>query len=444
MHLFNIKENKNFDLKIYLCILLVLMIFYYFICFISNGKYLDSVFLTDKADTYMDYFNSISNARFNPYEMSTNQPALVKIIFKFLLSIVPAAERMGDGFDFRSLKSAQIGFILYNIFINIIFVKIVHSNSKLSNNLFTQAILIIFISAPVMFTFERGNIVWLALVLTLYFTSYYHSENKLKKELSYIALALAASIKIYPAIFGLLLLKEKKWKEAIRTLFYGIACFFIPFFYFDGLKSLKAMGVSLFRMSEIAESRGHTGLGLNVSFLNICKTFFAIFNVEFNNTVYLIAKTIVIVLLLLSFIIIKNKWKNVLSLVLLAILLPGTNYYYAMTFLIIPFFEMLNTDYQMDYEEKTKNTKSYKYWVLFGIALVPWILGNIPKLSTDVKFIVSYGMLLNLLTLLWMLASLIIDTINIVLKGKFKKKIYYISNTLLILGSIVTIVFTFI
>ena len=41
--------------------------------------------------------------------------------------------------------------------------------------------------------------------------------------------ALAAGLKLYPAIFGLLLLFDKKYKEAIRLVVYGILAVVIPF-----------------------------------------------------------------------------------------------------------------------------------------------------------------------------------------------------------------------
>ena len=77
------------------------------------------------------------------------------------------------------------------------------------------------VSYPVMFCLERGNILILSVVFAMFFIFFKDSDNKFIKELSYISLAMSAGIKIYPAVFGLTLIIEKKYKEALRLLFYG-------------------------------------------------------------------------------------------------------------------------------------------------------------------------------------------------------------------------------
>ncbi len=95
------------------------------------------------------------------------------------------------------------------------------------------AIAIIF-SFPVVYTVERGNSILAVFVFMLFYLCFYNSNNKFFRELSYISLSLAAAIKLSPAILGLLLIIEKRWKDAARTILYGILFFFLPFLFFKG------------------------------------------------------------------------------------------------------------------------------------------------------------------------------------------------------------------
>lgn len=82
---------------------------------------------------------------------------------------------------------------------------------------------------------ERGNLAFLCLVLLLFSACFKDSESKIMRELSLICIAIAAGIKLYPAMFGLLYLKEKRWKEAFRLVIYGVLFFFLPFLFTGGM-----------------------------------------------------------------------------------------------------------------------------------------------------------------------------------------------------------------
>ena len=100
--------------------------------------------------------------------------------------------------------------------------------------LFTSMILF---SIPVLFgAVEDGNIIFLVYSMLLLAVYYRDSENKYHKELALILIAISAAIKAYPAIMGLLYLKEKRYKEAIRLIIYGAILVFIPFAFTGGIK----------------------------------------------------------------------------------------------------------------------------------------------------------------------------------------------------------------
>ena len=90
------------------------------------------------------------------------------------------------------------------------------------------------LSAPSLYALERGNIIVLAAALCTAFLAGYRSENRTARELSFLALAAAAALKVYPALLGLLLLYERRWREAARLMLYGAALTLLPFLCLNG------------------------------------------------------------------------------------------------------------------------------------------------------------------------------------------------------------------
>ena len=62
-----------------------------------------------------------------------------------------------------------------------------------------------------------------------YYTFNYESDDPVKRELALIALAFATCMKLYPVIFGVLLLRKDKLKEATRCIVSGLVLFIVPF-----------------------------------------------------------------------------------------------------------------------------------------------------------------------------------------------------------------------
>ena len=90
------------------------------------------------------------------------------------------------------------------------------------------------LSAPAVFALERGNIILLAAVLCCWFLLGYRSARPLVRELAFLALAAAAALKIFPALLGLLLLRERRWRDALRLAAYGLCAVFLPFLLLNG------------------------------------------------------------------------------------------------------------------------------------------------------------------------------------------------------------------
>lgn len=81
-----------------------------------------------------------------------------------------------------------------------------------------------------------GNTILLVLAMMLLALDWKDSDSKLKRELALIFIAMSAGLKIYPAIFGFLYIKEHRWKETFRLILYGMIVAFVPFAFFGGVQ----------------------------------------------------------------------------------------------------------------------------------------------------------------------------------------------------------------
>lgn len=120
----------------------------------------------------------------------------------------------------------------------------------------TVALMVLF-SYPFFATsFQRGNSVLHICILLCIAFRWKDSESKVKRELALVLIAVTAALKIYPAIAGVLYLYEKRYKEALRLVLYGILLFFLPFVFFGGLD-----GIRIFIGKILTKERGSSEPG---------------------------------------------------------------------------------------------------------------------------------------------------------------------------------------
>lgn len=135
--------------------------------------------------------------------------------------------------DYQLSHYTLLVFLFYSIFLTLAFLYAVKLWQKHGH--YKMLFICLLLSAPFFAgVYERGNSCLIVVVLILIALNWKDSELKFKRELAMILIAVSAGIKIYPAIFGLMYLKEKRWKEAIRLIIYGVVIFFSPFIFFLG------------------------------------------------------------------------------------------------------------------------------------------------------------------------------------------------------------------
>ena len=184
----------------------------------------------------MDFFHSIEyvNGR-APYALfNTLYPPLANLLFYIIFYCIPMTISSNWPLDFQQsvlmrrtsndLRVYQAPMILFLIFVIVCVLMIVflicHFLEEHEISLRKCVAFCAIFSYGILFSIERGNIIILTLPLTMFFVFYYNSDNRFVRELAYISLAVSAGLKLYPAFFGVLLIRDKQWKATISTVFY--------------------------------------------------------------------------------------------------------------------------------------------------------------------------------------------------------------------------------
>lgn len=220
----------------------------------SKGSLFASFFFTDSSDSGMDFFHSlVETTTRHPYEdYGIIYPPFANMIFYLLSLLVEGSVKanwpadhdgsvymVGTVDDLRLQQSSFFIFIVFIILMAFLIVCLLTYFFKKAEvpYIYPVSFCIIF-SFGVMFAFERGNVILTAFVLMTYFLIKYDSDKKWERELAYIALALSFGFKIYPVIFVVLLLREKRFIDFIKVSIYS-AITLIPIHMFEGFRAYK-------------------------------------------------------------------------------------------------------------------------------------------------------------------------------------------------------------
>ena len=233
------------------------------------------------------------------------------------------------------------------------------------------------LSYPVLYTIERGNVLLFAILMLSIYIFYYDSQCKWKKEIALISLAIAAGIKLSPAFLGVLLIHNKDWKAALRTIFYGLIFFIVPFFFFEGgLDNMKQMFLNINYFLENYEGYSNVmGTGFITSYLKYTKFFWGD-NYQIShetsvivNNINIILKNELSLILFLGTFHFKEKWKAVLNITLILLILPKVSYLYNVLYLL-PFTVLFLKSFSDSAEDKITIDKLLVFICLIMIFFV--------------------------------------------------------------------------
>lgn len=400
--------------RIFVILLLLGDILFWVMQMVVHGEWLDGYFLPDYSDTGMDFFNMLACLdKHNPYKMKVNYPPMCFVILKVLYRFIPTSIRGDDanGFYYRELMHSQVMYILCTIILVWGTIELIKYSYKGTNKEKTVFALGIIFSGPFLFTFERGNLFIISFVCLLVFINLYDSDKTSLRWCAYFALSLSAAIKIYPAVFGLLILCKKRYKEALGTAALGVVMFVAPSFIFGGPKIFQTI---LQGMQEAERLQGDTGMGCNFCFGNLLK----IIGVLSGNAIeqnLIISLLVPFVICLLIFVCSKDDWKKVYAIALFCIWIPNFSYTYTLLLFVLPVICFLGTD-------KNPSLYDYLYGLLFLFILIPLCLPKMEYLEYETDFLklpLTMSTLIENIAICALAACILIEGVS-----KYLKKVY--------------------
>lgn len=316
-----------------------------------------SLLFPDQDDYFMDFFNTLNyTAKRNPYQNGYGGLVNRNYLPLAYLILYPFS-KLGDFIhelpkDIRPEQAAMIGcFIFLMLSLGLFFYLMYEGKSgKRREKLLTT--LACACSGLVLYNIDRANTVILAVAFLWLFLLFYRDKNPVYRHLALIGLAISTALKVYPVIFGVLLLYEKRWKDAAWAVLYGIIAVFLPFLFFQ--EGFAAIPQLLYNVQ--LNSKKYYGGSFSIVSNHI-------FNTKNMMSIgFTIAKALMALVILLAW---RQKvfWKQILLLTCALLLTPTHSGYYCGLYLFIPLIFFLN-------EEKYSNL-DWMYLVLFILAVSP-------------------------------------------------------------------------
>lgn len=355
---------------------------------ITRGSVLNSIILSCGDDRFMDFFNHIQYCD-DPsavYFVSPHAcfPPLAYGMYFLFNRILPAGSVTNFQAD-QTGSYALLLFVFYNVILSVLLFYAIRRNLKSFSAEKCLAVIAasLFANFFIFGVLERGNSTFIVVVLLLLAMNLKESENRAAKEAALVLIAVSAGLKIYPALFGLFYLKEKRYREAVRLIVYGVVLFFFPFVFFGGFAGLKQ-----FFRNQSAVQIDLSGKGL-FSF----NAFLRLISFSDGDVLWtkLAALAIGAGMLLIFFLCPLSKWEEYFLISAMMILLPLWSGYYTMIYLLLPFIAFLN------FTQETEKGKCTFLSVYFPMGLFAYLFSLTVfafKASDHIDYVVLYVMLI--------------------------------------------------
>ncbi len=388
-------------LKTYYFLFAASAITFFIMLFVSNGESFRITLFRNSvgSDFFMDFFNSIRDgSRMDVYKNRIIYPPLANMFF-YLLSRMINPELASAPFSKRMLLQRDyVCLFLYFVFVIIMMIMFIGMVKKYfeKHNLqrFSMSIpIMLLFSYPMIYCIQRGNIALLSMVFTMFFIFYRNSENKVLRELSFILLAVAAGIKIYPAAFGVLLITDRKFKHAARLVLYGILCFVLPFFFYDGVESMVDLINNLQLFSTKSSNRitpAFVSIDVLIMYAHV------IFDLD-KETAYSFLSTVVSLVAVVIILLAPKDWQKVWAISYIIMNRPSTARTYILILAIIPFVMFICSQ-----KFRKRDIPYYVMFILMLLVIPPVYYNLLDRLSVIVamRFTVESGIAVENLTYL--------------------------------------------
>lgn len=341
-----LKSKKFYEIVFICCAISGIIAWAAGIILFGNSSDQFDIFYFDTEDFFADITNVIGysanrNTYVETYYLGASErayPAIVYLMAYMLSRIVNMDPYFERNYFLDMYTDTKLLIILILILIvNMIAIYELIRSCKNGNNAVKIMSAVAFcLSSPVIFTVERANFLLMTIFFIIFYIFNYDSENKVRRELALISLALAASFKLTPAVLGILLIYNKQWKEVVRVIIYGLIFGIVPFLFFHGgLVNIGRMfhNASL-NVDKYVSTEGAT-LTASLVALGVKATEGSIKVLK--NITYVVA-----LLLLIQSLFYKEKWEVIMAVSMVLIVTPSHSGYYCIIYIIPAAIAFLN------------------------------------------------------------------------------------------------------
>ena len=375
------KQNKAVNL--FLTLSYIGIVIFILTAIIGKGYGLDWLVVDDEyGHSFSDHFKHIvyasdlKNLYFNTADALF--PPFAYLFYHLLYRINPGSWGVDDWKQCMAQGSNMLVFIALVITVILLYAyacnKVLKAYSPEKRMLFVCATVF---SAPVIAgALEMGNIVFLVVVILIIAFYLKDSEDARLRELALILIAVAAGLKIYPAIAGVLYLRERRWKETVRLVIYGVIVFFVPFAFCNGIPSMIQYLKIIFLYEKLGE-RSFTNIR---NYLLAVSDMLGLYERSASFVIYFkIIEKLFLILCIASVFKTKIEWKRYLYIAgIMSMFLP-CSYRYVSSYMLIPLIFCLREMY----EDKTDRMEKCIYPILFACTFTLPVWGEFTPLPAD-------------------------------------------------------------
>lgn len=326
--------------------------------FLSHGELWNHYFFSNINDTGNDFIHSIQYVWLRtPYEQfSVLYPPFANLLFYGFFRFVPQSVYDGFGYDFwedvnlvtteYDPRLWQPTLMLYLAFCIVsVLILYILAERMLRGTRHPKAAALCAVSCyGVVYALERGNIILTAVTLTLVFLQFYNHPKAWVREIAILCLAMAIGIKLYPAVYVLLLIRDKNVGGAIRSLIYaGVLTIGSVLCFKDGFHGFRMWGAHMFpAFYNIILGEERLSLESVASALGFSSV-----------VIFMLAIAVVVVvamLLVAAICMLPQKWQAVLVIsviiVLVATMKVSTTSQYIYCYMVLPLLAFLKEERQ--------------------------------------------------------------------------------------------------
>lgn len=336
-----INRNQLNRTKLWCIIMALGFVVLLFTMLFTNGQTFLDLTYANKKDTYFDFTFSMLAAH-SRKEYNGMYPPFAQMFFHLLVCLIPDYSSKMTVRDLISYPLGALYVLYFFIVCTLLITWIINDRLNEGKGLKRCLVILLIFSAPYIYEYQRGNVLIIVVPLICFFMFFYESENRYISALACFALAVAAGFKFYPAVLGMILLVEKRWKQAAMSIVMGLAVMILPAFYFQGFTTLRQIMAAIFSTTgEITER----GVGHQLSLINLARMANQGLSWNLNERMFML---IMMAFMVLTFFLAKEKWQKVAILCAAMVTWPAISFQYTMILMTLPLLMFLEDGKELE------------------------------------------------------------------------------------------------